>query len=1094
MAKRAELFDGTILEFEDGTPADVIDRVAAEETDKRRSAEARVDLPAGVEPSTAGPGRGGLGGRPDAVPGNGLAAARPARRDSMRAVAPFVAGDQGAGAGRGLTEPPLAEDYGGVDAYGTPIAPDAAQKQRIEDDPFKPTGYTLRQAGRDFKSGIETVKMIGEGAKSIGPAVSYRSLLQATEDMDSIDQTGHPLARKPGVMVDPGTPRSGNGLSEDVHPYAATYATADPEKRLALRAKVAENLQRDRGFLADSIKSIKGYAKASAELTGAMPDFTDIETARQAGVWLMRQGIANSPMMAASMVGAAFGLPGLAVTSLGTAIGDMSQGHAAFAGEVFDPKRFKNNPDRFDEATAQQQELQARHMAGAAQSTIALAPIYAAGDLIGPEATMAMRGLKAAGAKSIKDAIKKGLSPSLIAKEIGGEAIGEGPVQEGVNIASEILTGEHAADFTEADTKRIINNAAAGAAGAISTGHPINIATEAYDAAKENRALRKRAEDGDVEAAVELAYRLGQLRRKEASQKTYDDANSAGFKVDPPFNTDDATTRRAKTIGIFQNLAAQYGIPDDVVSRATKNAKDLPADKVGPFFASLVESLQKRSLAPPVDKHATDTLTAGPVDDPKVLEQQAKDAEKAAAAKPTTPEAPIESSAVLTKAGTEQPTDSVEKGPKPSPGEAAKAVSNIESILAPKTPEQIDEAAHQAATSPQNNLPQPTDAQKEAGNYQKGHVVIDGMDVSIENPKDSIRSSKADAAVPWKVKMPYHYGYIRGTEGSDVDHVDLGIGPKGENGRYWVINQNHEGGGHDEHKVFTGIHTPEEAVALYKQSFTGGFGEKLFGSISQEFTADQLKAKLPSMSKAKPVLKPVANRETQVAKRETQIAAVDSGPRIIGRAGNTPTAATPIELRANPDGTLTPFHGGHELLDFESGQPIVLPVGVTDAQAVEAIKAAKSFGRKVKFYDAKEEPAAPTEEKPNAQAVRSDEGQVRQGGQEGQPGVQRGPEQGGGDLQQQAQGQPGDVAAGKPAEAAPARPEPSPKKVTPLTDAEAFASDYAAFDGKVIEQKVPLSDTSEPGVLRIDAANAMRAIDKRMDALEKLKTCLAKAA
>ena len=67
-----------------------------------------------------------------------------------------------------------------------------------------------------------------------------------------------------------------------------------------------------------------------------------------------------------------------------------------------------------------------------------------------------------------------------------------------------------------------------------------------------------------------------------------------------------------------------------MVGRATKNAKDMPAEKVGPFFAALVDSLQKRSLAPPVDGHAIDTLTAGPVDDPKVLEQQAKEAEKKA--------------------------------------------------------------------------------------------------------------------------------------------------------------------------------------------------------------------------------------------------------------------------------------------------------------------------------------------------------------------------------------------------------------------------------------------------------------------------------
>ena len=40
---------------------------------------------------------------------------------------------------------------------------------------------------------------------------------------------------------------------------------------------------------------------------------------------------------------------------------------------------------------------------------------------------------------------------------------------------------------------------------------------------------------------------------------------------------------------------------------------------------------------------------------------------------------------------------------------------------------QVDQAAHEAATSPLNDLPQPTPAQREAGNYQKGHVRIAGM-------------------------------------------------------------------------------------------------------------------------------------------------------------------------------------------------------------------------------------------------------------------------------------------------------------------------------------------------------------------------------
>lgn len=33
----------------------------------------------------------------------------------------------------------------------------------------------------------------------------------------------------------------------------------------------------------------------------------------------------------------------------------------------------------------------------------------------------------------------------------------------------------------------------------------------------------------------------------------------------------------------------------------------------------------------------------------------------------------------------------------------------------------------------------PTEKQKEAGNYKKGHIKVDGLDVTIEQPKGSIR-------------------------------------------------------------------------------------------------------------------------------------------------------------------------------------------------------------------------------------------------------------------------------------------------------------------------------------------------------------------
>lgn len=53
----------------------------------------------------------------------------------------------------------------------------------------------------------------------------------------------------------------------------------------------------------------------------------------------------------------------------------------------------------------------------------------------------------------------------------------------------------------------------------------------------------------------------------------------------------------------------------------------------------------------------------------------------------------------------------------------------------------VDEAAHKAATSPQNDKSEPTVAQKEAGNYAKGHITIHGMDITVENPAGSQRSN-----------------------------------------------------------------------------------------------------------------------------------------------------------------------------------------------------------------------------------------------------------------------------------------------------------------------------------------------------------------
>lgn len=122
----------------------------------------------------------------------------------------------------------------------------------------------------------------------------------------------------------------------------------------------------------------------------------------------------------------------------------------------------------------------------------------------------------------------------------------------------------------------------------------------------------------------------------------------------------------------------------------------------------------------------------------------------------------------------------------------------------------------------------PTEAQKEAGNYKKGHIRIDGFDITIENPKGIERSGVDADGKPWSVTMNNTYGYIRGTEGVDGDHIDVFLGNSG-NGVY-VVDQVKEDGSFDEHKVMYGFGSMAEAKEAYLSNYSSGW--KGLGNIT----------------------------------------------------------------------------------------------------------------------------------------------------------------------------------------------------------------------------------------------------------------------
>ena len=129
--------------------------------------------------------------------------------------------------------------------------------------------------------------------------------------------------------------------------------------------------------------------------------------------------------------------------------------------------------------------------------------------------------------------------------------------------------------------------------------------------------------------------------------------------------------------------------------------------------------------------------------------------------------------------------------------------------------EEVDEKANEADLNP-------TDAQKEAGNYKMGHVRIMGMPISIENPKGSYRRYKNEDGSIGKNQMKYHYGYFTNTTGNgkDGDAVDVFIGPNIENCEYvYVVDQNNKQGDFDESKVMLGFNSTEHAKKAYMANY-----------------------------------------------------------------------------------------------------------------------------------------------------------------------------------------------------------------------------------------------------------------------------------
>lgn len=176
---------------------------------------------------------------------------------------------------------------------------------------------------------------------------------------------------------------------------------------------------------------------------------------------------------------------------------------------------------------------------------------------------------------------------------------------------------------------------------------------------------------------------------------------------------------------------------------------------------------------------------------------------------------------------------------------------------------QIDDAAHTAASSPNNDTPVPTPGQIESENYKKGHLTLHGLNIAIENPNGSTRSGVDQDGKAWESTLNHHYGYIKKTEGADGDAVDVFVGPRPDSDRVFVVDQvNPKTGQFDEHKVMLGFTHEQDAKAGYAANYDAGW--QGLGHITP-MSMDEFKAWLKEGDTTKPVHQELATEETPTA-------------------------------------------------------------------------------------------------------------------------------------------------------------------------------------------------------------------------------------
>ena len=134
------------------------------------------------------------------------------------------------------------------------------------------------------------------------------------------------------------------------------------------------------------------------------------------------------------------------------------------------------------------------------------------------------------------------------------------------------------------------------------------------------------------------------------------------------------------------------------------------------------------------------------------------------------------------------------------------------------TENQVSELQQKKQKAREETDKNPTEGQKEAGNYKMGRVNVFGFNIAIENPKGSYRKGKDRTGKEWKTLMHNDYGYFTHTLAIDGDAVDVFLGDDLNCKTIFAIDQKINGK-FDETKVMLGFKSSEDAKKAYLSNY-----------------------------------------------------------------------------------------------------------------------------------------------------------------------------------------------------------------------------------------------------------------------------------